>query len=155
MCVVWAKRNPEAMYHVEQRKKPEPQKSEPAAGRRESTAHGKNAVTPPEQKYPDKPAPAQVYDLSSYGVDKRDDSRHLLDKPELLTEEAIGALCKLGIEVTVKTDAGMEVTLVPKLTGADRCELTFEHARTLVMVLQVFPGATVQQIVKPNQEEAS
>jgi hypothetical protein len=148
MCVVWAKRNPEAMYHVEQRKTEPKSRQEPESP--------PDKPQKPEEKYPDKPtATAQVYDLSRHGVSKRDDGHHLLEKPELLTEEAIDALCKLGIEVTVKTSVGMEVTLVPKLTSADRCELTFEHARTLVMVLQVFPGATVQQIVKPKQEEAS
>jgi hypothetical protein len=86
-------------------------------------------------------------------VNKRDDGRHLLDKPELLTEAAVESLSKLGIEVTVTTKKGMEITLVPKLTSDERCELTFEHARTLVMLMQAFPGSTIEQIVKPDDNK--
>jgi hypothetical protein len=146
MCVVWAKRNPEAMYHVERPAKKSPSEK-PSEPRRDAVQ--------PEEKYPSKPATAQVYDLSAHGVARRDGGQHLLEHPELLTEAAVAALCKLGIEVTVKTSAGTEVTLVPELTEAERCELTFEHARTIVMVLQVFPGATIEHIVKPKKQEAS
>ena len=145
MCVVWAKRNPEQMYHVPNKAD---QASSPSAEKPELSVPSQQ----PEAKYPEKSPTAQVYDLSSHGVAKKDDGRHLLEKPELLTEQAIEALAALGIEVTVKTSCGMKVTLVPKLTDSERCELTFAQARTLVMVLQVFPGATVEQITKPKQE---
>lgn len=152
MCVVWAKRHPEEMYHLQQEQQ-ESRKREPAQRAKEPAPPQQERQ--PEEKYPAKPAAARVYDLSNYGVAKKDDGRHLLDKPELLTGQAVEALSALGIEVTVKTSAGMEVTLVPALTDADRCELTFESARTLVMVLQVFPGATIEQITLPTKEKVS
>jgi hypothetical protein len=146
MCVVWARRHPEEMYQAQQ--KPKPRRSQQQQRKRDQPK-----AQPAQLPEPDKPR-AKVYDLPNCGVTEQGDGRHLLERPELLTEGAVDALCKLGIEVTVKTSAGMEVTLVPKLTSADRCELTFEHARTLVMILQVFPGATVQQITKPDHKEA-
>lgn len=156
MCVVWAKRHPDEMYTVTDREKPPAPKEEP---KRRGSMKDQSAHQPQPEPQPRPPArkpAAQVYDLSRYGVKKNVDGRHLLEKPELLTEKAVESLSALGIEVTVKTSAGVEVTLVPKITGKQRCELTFEHARTLVMVLQVFPDATVEQIIKPdNEEEAS
>ena len=148
MCVVWAKRHPEEMYHVLQREKPKVKQEQdrPKRGRRQAKRD-----PAPETKQQASPPKAQVHDLASHGIQKQEDGRHLLEKPELLTESAIASLCALGIEVTVKTSSGVEVTLVPKLTSGARCELTFEHARTLVMVLQVFPGATVEQITKPKE----
>lgn len=150
MCVVWAKRHPEEMYRVLQSERPQAstkrsEEEPPMRSRRK-----RRPEPEPEPERPTKPG-AQVHDISSYGVKKQEDGRHLLDQPELLTESAIASLCALGIEVTVKTATGVEVTLVPKLTSSTRCELTFEHARTLVMVLQVFPGATVEQITKPKE----
>ena len=94
MCVVWAKRHPEQMYHLQQRERPR------------APAKQEGPPPQPEAKYPDKKPSAQVHDLSAHGVRKHDDGRHLLEHPELLTEEAIDALCKLGIEVMVKTATG-------------------------------------------------
>ena len=150
MCVVWAKRHPEQMYHLEQSARPGSRRSQ-----REQTPEQAQAAAEPTAEPVAQPPRAQVFDLARHGIEKHDDDRHLLAHPELLTEEAIEALCALGIEITVQTSTGMEVTLVPELTEKDRCELTFSHARTIVMVLQVFPGATVAQIVKPAQQEVS
>jgi hypothetical protein len=105
---------------------------------------------PRRQQSPGQYGNAHVYDLSR--TVKSDGKRHLLDKPELLTEEAVEALIARNIEVTVKTDVGAEVVLVPKYTEQERCELSYRDARTLVMVLQVFPSATLEQITKPTEE---
>lgn len=99
-------------------------------------------------------AKGDVYDLKTLLRKPEDGSdKPLLAHPELLTEEAIGALEKQGIEVTVKTANGTEVTLVPAFTKSKRAELTWAHARSIVMVLQVFPGATIESISKPPKED--
>ena len=156
MCVVWVRKHPEEAYHLEDQKKPPPEpekKAEPTLRRRGSTKDEYRAQPEESRKPVHKPS-TNIYDLTSYGVQKQEEDRHLLAQPELLTEQAVESLSQLGIEVTVKAANGTEVTLVPQLTGKERCELTFEHARALVMMLQVFPGATVEQIEKPDEEKA-
>jgi len=76
--------------------------------------------------------------------------RVLLSKPELLTEEAVADLSALGYETTVKTVHDQEITLVPGYTKKDRAEVSYKDARTLVMILQVFPGATIESLQKPS-----
>lgn len=96
-----------------------------------------------------------VYDLRGFGVEEEDGERHLLKNPELLTEEAVEALAKRDIEVTVKTGRGVEVALVPKYTEQRRSELSYRDARTLTMIMQVFPGATIDEInrIKGGEED--
>jgi hypothetical protein len=161
MCVIWVKRHPEeaeGLIHPQDAATP-PLLASP---RPEPDVPTERVRTPRKRRAapsaPD-PTPApkneNVYSLSRAGVAELEQNRHLLEHPELLTEEAVDALAQRGIEVTVKTASGVDVVLVPKYTKQDRCELSYRDARTLVMTLQVFPGATLAEITKPNQEEAS
>lgn len=94
-----------------------------------------------------------VYDLRGFGIEEENGERHLLAKPELLTEQAVEELCSRDIEVTVKTSRGVEVALVPDYTEQRRSELSYRDARTLVMIMQVFPGASLDEINRLKDEE--
>lgn len=97
----------------------------------------------------------KTYDLTGFGVHEEDGERHILKNPELLTEAAIEALKARNIEVTVTTSRDVEVVLVPEYTDQDRSELSYRDARTLVMVMQVFPGATIDEINRLANERKS
>lgn len=165
MCVVWLKQNPDEAEAMHANRAAEQKKSLPVAPpapapppRRASGPRSMKDTVDDRRIEPMRPPRnqaqnADVYDLSSYGVKKQDGQRPMLERPELLTEAAIEKLAATGLEVTVNTASGTEVTLVPRLTDQDRCELTYELARTLVMVLQVFPGATLTALTNPKKEE--
>lgn len=96
----------------------------------------------------------QLYDLTGVIRERGKAERPLVDKPELLTVEAVDALAELGIEVDFQV-RGKVMTLVPAYTGQDRPELSYRDARTLVLVMQVFPGATVDSLRMPETENVS
>jgi hypothetical protein len=62
-----------------------------------------------------------------------------------VTPEQIERLRKAQLEVCLRSDEPTigELWLVPKKTGRDRMELTFEEAATIRMIADVFPGARV------------
>lgn len=95
---------------------------------------------------------AAVYDLRplTRTPNAGEQKQHILENPELLTEAAVDALSKTGYETTVDTKSGIQVTLVPTYTTEDRAELSYQDARTLVMVMQVFPGASITGLKKPG-----
>lgn len=150
MCVEWVRSNPG--YDLAPLR-PVPS---PKPERKEST---KELVDPTDDQT--QPAPlagertGAVYDLSSLGKKVDGEKRIMLERPELLTEQVIEQLSEHGYEVTVTTGDGTEVTIVPSYTDTDRAELTYRDARTLVMVLQVFPGATIKSLRKPYKEASS
>ncbi len=148
MCEEWERKNPgKQMTQSGARSMKE------VAGDRVSLPLANTGDTGPRDSRAKKGA---VYDLSSLGKKVDGEKRIMLERPELLTEHAIEQLSRQGYEVTVKTGNGTEVTLVSSYTDSDRAELTYRDARTLVMVLQVFPDATIDSIRKPDpQEEAS
>jgi len=63
------------------------------------------------------------------------------DRPIDLRPEDITSFKALGVEVCIESPTLGEVWLVPEYTGADRQEITPEHAAKLAMIVQVFPGA--------------
>lgn len=146
MCVVWAKRHPEQMYHLDLRD------GEASTETSTATTAAHDQQPPPNEMRGKR---RQVHDLEGGGAIKSEQGRHLLVKPELLTERAVEALSSLGLEVVVQTTSGGEVVIVPENTGQSRCEITFAHARTLVMILQVFPGASVKKIRSAGNKETS
>lgn len=152
MCEEWEKRNPG---------KAPPPPAAPAVSANTVARSMKDALLPMDTgpvALPDRGrssrAHGDVYDLTSL-VKKTEQGRVLLERPELLTEHAVELLSRQGYEVAVTTEDGAEVTLVPAFTGADRAELTYALARTLVMILTVFKGATIKSLRKPDKEEAS
>jgi hypothetical protein len=54
----------------------------------------------------------------------------------------------LAVEVRLATDDLGEVWLVPAYTGADRQELSVEHAALLATICSAMPGARVTALVK-------
>jgi len=97
---------------------------------------------------------SKVYDISKFLDEREGEVAPLIARPDLLTVEAIDELSARGMEVAFQAGEA-EVTLVPDYTGVDRAELTYRDARTLVMVMQVFPGATLQSLKMPEKDEAS
>lgn len=167
MCEEWERRNPKLVEAARATvlKEQAEQKAEQTAAQGERAADaaarapsGKHlrvlkedadaeaAEQAPAPKPAPKPKRAPVYKVAQNDAD-----RHILENPELLTEQAVEELAKTGFEITVKLLGGKEVTLVPKYTEADRAELSYGDARTLVMVLQVFPGASLESIRKPKE----
>lgn len=161
MCVIWAKRNPDKAprepdplrRHTQVKGAAEPKgasSAQPRADRGQAQRKQKDA-----DRQRGDAVSGRVFRLANVGVKTDPRGRHLVQSPELLTETAVEQLVKLGIEVQVQTSMGTTVTLVPERTTQDRCELTFRQARTLVMLLQIFPGATLAQISQIDQEQAS
>lgn len=72
----------------------------------------------------------------------------LVEHPELLTMESVDQLASLGLEACLETRGG-EVWLVPSYTDQDRHELSYQDARTLVIVMQAFPGSSLTHIARP------
>jgi len=65
-----------------------------------------------------------------------------------VTDEEIESFKALGVEVCIASDALGEIWLVPEYTGADRREISIEHAATLTAVCAAFPGAKVIEYEK-------
>jgi len=73
-----------------------------------------------------------------------------------ITEDQIKALEALGIELCVRTDAVVELWLVPAQTGAPRNEMTFRDAAAVAAMCAVFPGAEVTQFRRvPTRSEST
>jgi hypothetical protein len=73
---------------------------------------------------------------------------------EPLPADRLQAFKALGVEVELDV-GGAPVHLVPDYTGQDRIELSVEHAATLRLLLDSFPGARVVGFGRsnPHQQE--
>ncbi len=60
-----------------------------------------------------------------------------------ITDAEIASFKALGLEVRLATAELGDVWLVPAYTGADRYELSIEHAALIAAVSSAFPGARV------------
>ena len=60
-----------------------------------------------------------------------------------LTDADIASFKALGAEVCIRSAEAGDLWLVPEYTGADRAELSIEHAATLAALCSAFPGSTV------------
>lgn len=76
----------------------------------------------------------------------------LVEHPELLTMESVDQLASLGLEACLETRAG-EVWLVPSYTDRDRQEISYQDARTLVIVMQAFPGSALTHFARSGDFE--
>lgn len=70
---------------------------------------------------------------------------------EPITQEEIDSFKALGVEVCLRSEDFGEVWLVPRYTGQDRKEISPEHAATLRLLLDAFPGARITAFEKPAQ----
>jgi hypothetical protein len=76
-----------------------------------------------------------------------------VDQLRGFTPDDIESFKALGVEVQLESEAFGEIWLVPAYTGADRREITPEHAATLARVMSVFPGARVTAFHKSTNSE--
>jgi hypothetical protein len=74
-----------------------------------------------------------------------------------ITQEEIASFKALGVELRLDLDEVGPVWLVPRYTGQERKEITPEHAATLRLLLDAFPGARIgafETANLPRGEEA-
>jgi hypothetical protein len=65
-----------------------------------------------------------------------------------LSEADIASFKALGVEVRLASEDLGDVWLVPAYTGADRQELSVEHAALLATICSALPGAQVTALVR-------
>lgn len=70
--------------------------------------------------------------------------------PALLTDDALASLEASGIECCVSSADLGELWLVPAHTQHDRPELTYRHARTILITMSIMPGATLTALRRTN-----
>jgi hypothetical protein len=70
-----------------------------------------------------------------------------------ISPEEIASFKALGVELRLDLDEAGPVWLVPHYTGQARKEITPEHAATLRLLLDAFPGARIAAFEKPNHHE--
>lgn len=153
MCVEWLKKNPDHALTTPAK----PESPEPAPRRERSDR--KHLQVLDEERVDPGLKETGVYELRAHGATVKaasePESRPLIEQPELLTEQQVDDFAKLGMEIELDTEHSGKVFLVPAYTGKDRTEFTFRDCRTLVTILQVFPGAKLEKIISPKREEAS
>jgi hypothetical protein len=70
---------------------------------------------------------------------------HLPSAAVALHPEDLASFQALGVEVCVVSPTLGEIWLVPAYTGAERREITPEHAMTVAALVRAFPGAQPSQ----------
>ena len=66
-----------------------------------------------------------------------------------ITPDEINSFKALGVELCIHSEELGEVWLVPRYSGQPRKEITPEHAATLRLLLEAFPGGRVTSFGKP------
>jgi hypothetical protein len=66
-----------------------------------------------------------------------------------ITQDEIDSFKALGVELCIRSEELGEVWLVPHYSGQARKEITPEHAATLRILLEAFPGGRVTSFGKP------
>ena len=66
-----------------------------------------------------------------------------------ITQDAIDSFKALGVELCIRSEELGEVWLVPRYSGQPRKEITPEHAATLRLLLEAFPGGRIVAFDKP------
>jgi hypothetical protein len=70
-----------------------------------------------------------------------------------MSAEDIASFKALGVEVCLTSEGVGDVWLVPAYTGQDRKEISVEHAATLRLVVDAFPGAKVTAFQKLRPDD--
>jgi hypothetical protein len=65
-----------------------------------------------------------------------------------ITPEELASFQTLGVELRLDLDVAGPVWLVPRYTSLARKEITPEHAATLRLLLDAFPGARIAAFEK-------
>lgn len=79
--------------------------------------------------------------------------RHVHGEP--ITQDDIESFKSLGVEVCLQLEAIGDVWLVPRYSQQDRREITPEHAATLRLLLEAFPGARIAAFEKTTSAKAA
>ncbi len=136
MCVEWLKANG---HHVPPPAPSAPESaSEPAPASRDLFGQPTAAPQPPAAPAPPPPDPAPPVEVPVV---------------RNLTDEDIASFKALRAEVCMRSEDVGEIWLVPEYTGADRLEISVEHAATLTAICSAFPGAKVVSFEKRKPEE--
>ena len=141
MCVEWLKHNGQSPAPAPT----EPAQAAPQTLERDLFGNPMPVVVEPPRTKPPAPVPLPRPVPTEPVVD--------VDQLRGLTSDDIESFKALGVEVQLESEAYGELWLVPAYTGADRREITPEHAATLARVLSVFPGARVVAFNKPPKPE--
>jgi hypothetical protein len=72
-----------------------------------------------------------------------------------ITPEELDSFKSLGVELRLDLDEVGPVWLVPRYTGQARKEITPEHAATLRLLLDAFPGARIAAFEKATSAKAA
>jgi hypothetical protein len=72
-----------------------------------------------------------------------------------IAPEELASFKALGVELRLDLDEAGPVWLVPRYTGQARKEITPEHAATLRLLLDAFPGARIAAFEKTTSAKAA
>ncbi|MBN1773199.1 MAG: hypothetical protein JXB32_18175 [Deltaproteobacteria bacterium] len=151
MCSEWLKANGQkpgsSAVHVEA---PAPTEPPPAAAKPDDVARDLFGVpiAPPAPKRPAKRKPERVASPPPTPPAEVAPGEPI----PRISDEDIASFKALGVEVCLRSDALGDVWLVPEYTERDRREITPEHAATLRLIVDAFPGAQVVAFEKLRKE---
>ena len=77
---------------------------------------------------------------------------HLPSAAVALRAEDLASFQALGAEVCIESPTLGELWLVPAYTGAERSEITPEHAMKVAAIVRAFPGAQLSQWITLARE---
>jgi hypothetical protein len=144
MCVEWLKRNHRVVPH-----------DHPAQTSSPSVTESHASMAPPavlesDQRTPTVPAAPMLLALESQPA-------AALTARVAIPQDALDSFMTLGVELCIRSEELGEVWLVPGYTGQARKEITPEHAATLRLLLEAFPGGRIvrfERLSKAATEEA-
>ncbi|MFZ5787212.1 MAG: hypothetical protein ACOY3Y_12285 [Acidobacteriota bacterium] len=154
MCIEWLKANGQKVAPPAPRTEAPPPKDPPPAAKPNDRARDLFGapVSPPAPKaYPKKkPEPARSPSPPTPGEVAPG------EPIARIPDEDIASFKALGVEVCLTSEGIGDVWLVPDYTGRERKEISVEHAATLRLVVDAFPGAKVTAFEKlrPAKEPA-
>lgn len=152
MCVEWLKANgqkvapPAPGIEAPPPKEPPPMAPPPPAAKPTDQARDLfgATVSPPVSKEPPRKRPEPATSSSPPTPPEVPAAPPLAR----ISDEDIASFKALGVEVCIESESIGQVWLVPDYTGQDRKEISVEHAATLRLVVDAFPGAKVTAFEK-------
>jgi hypothetical protein len=135
MCVEWLKRNRRVVPH-----------DHPAQTSSPSVTESHVPMAPPaaperDQRAPTVPAAPMPLAFESQPAGA-------ITPRVAIPQDALDSFRALGVELCIRSEELGEVWLVPGYTGQARKEITHEHAATLRLLLEAFPGGRIAAFEK-------
>ena len=130
MCVEWLKRNRRVVPH-----------DHPAQTSSPSITESHASMTPPAAPESDQRAPM----VPTAPMPPALEPQHAaaLTARAAIPQDALDSFKVLGVELCIRSEELGDVWLVPHFTGQARKEITPEHAATLRLLLEAFPGGRI------------